>query len=96
MQEFILTSQADLESIIERVLAKILKENIQLFRENPTEDILSVEGAADFLNLSKSTIYHLTSNDKVPHYKQSKKLYFKRSELIEWLENSRSINVNRT
>lgn len=38
-----------------------------------------------FLGISKSRVYHLTSSREIPHYKQGKSVYFKKSELEEWM-----------
>ena len=48
---------------------------------------LTIPEAAKFLNLSQSHIYKLTSERKIPHFKPSgKKIYFDKSELIQWLK----------
>jgi excisionase family DNA binding protein len=50
------------------------------------KNILSFGEASEFLNLSKSYLYKLTSSGQIPHYKpQGKMLYFERSELETWL-----------
>jgi excisionase family DNA binding protein len=50
------------------------------------KNILSFGEASEFLNLSKSYLYKLTSLGQIPHYKpQGKMLYFERSELENWL-----------
>ncbi|NDV68427.1 helix-turn-helix domain-containing protein [Dysgonomonas sp. 25] len=48
--------------------------------------ILSFEEASQFLNLSKSYLYQLTSKRIIPHYKpQGKMIYFERELLEDWL-----------
>ena len=48
---------------------------------------LTLLEAAKFLNLSQSHLYKLTSERKIPHFKPSgKKIYFDKSELIQWLK----------
>ena len=50
------------------------------------KSILSFDEASDFLNLSKSYLYKLTSGNLIPHYKpQGKMLYFEKEELEAWL-----------
>jgi excisionase family DNA binding protein len=50
------------------------------------KSILSFDEASEFLNLSKSYLYKLTSSGQIPHYKpQGKMLYFEKSELENWL-----------
>lgn len=53
------------------------------------EEILNVSQAAEVLNLATPSIYTLVSKRKIPHYKKGKKLYFKRTELIKWLESGK-------
>jgi excisionase family DNA binding protein len=50
------------------------------------KNILSFDEASEFLSLSKSYLYKLTSSGQIPHYKpQGKMLYFEKSELENWL-----------
>jgi excisionase family DNA binding protein len=51
----------------------------------PSEEFLiDVDEAAALLKLKRSTLYAHTSRRVIPHYKRGGKLYFLRSELIEW------------
>lgn len=55
-----------------------------------TKKVLSFEEAAQFTGLSKSYLYKLTSQQRIPHYKPSGKLiYFERNELERWLMQNR-------
>lgn len=50
------------------------------------KNILSFDEASEFLNLSKSYLYKLTSANLISHYKpQGKMLYFEKNELEAWL-----------
>lgn len=54
------------------------------------KDFLSFNEACLYLDLSSSSLYKLTSKAKIPHYcPNGKKLYFKRTELDEWLLQNR-------
>ena len=60
--------------------------------KDPTDDgeYLNMDQAAKFLGLAKPTLYEKTSNRQIPFLKAGgKKLLFKRSELIKWLESGR-------
>lgn len=47
---------------------------------------LTLGEAAAYLGISKSYLYKLTSQARIPHYKpEGKKVYFEKSELDEWL-----------
>lgn len=54
---------------------------------NPVNDVMNLDDAAKYLNVSKSYIYKLTSRRDIPHYKSKggKLLYFKREELETWM-----------
>jgi len=42
--------------------------------------------AAHYLDISKSYLYKLTSQGRIPHFKpQGKKVYFKKADLDEWI-----------
>jgi excisionase family DNA binding protein len=55
-------------------------------KEEYNEQMLPFDEAANFLGISKSTLYKRTSNRDIPHYKPSGKLiYFKKKELVAWM-----------
>jgi excisionase family DNA binding protein len=54
------------------------------------EEILSLNEAAKFLKASKSFMYKMTSQKLLPHFiPGGKKIYFKKSDLENWLLNNR-------
>lgn len=56
-----------------------------------SKEVLNLQEACQYLELSQSHLYKLTSAGTIPHYKPNgKKLYFKRSELDAWLLRNRS------
>ncbi len=58
--------------------------------ENLNRDIFNFKDAAAFLDYSRSYLYKLTYSRQIPHYKPNgKKLYFKRSDLEDWLLRNR-------
>ncbi len=66
----------------------------QLIREgnsqpSPVDELLSVSGAAKFLNLSVPTLYGKVSRKEIPVNKQGKRLYFYKSELADWIKAGR-------
>ena len=51
-----------------------------------TRDVLDMDGLAALTGMSKSHLYKLTSEKKIPHYKpHGKHVYFKREEVEAWL-----------
>lgn len=61
-----------------------LKEMIKLSNTLQKEN-LTFEEACLYTNRSKSIMYKLTSQRRVPHYKDGKFIWFKRTELDTWL-----------
>jgi excisionase family DNA binding protein len=54
------------------------------------KDVLNLNEACSYLDLSASHVYKMTSQKQIPHFcPQGKKLYFKRTELDEWLLRNR-------
>jgi len=77
-----------MDEIIERL------DNLQRLIESQgiyTKEVLNFNEACQYLELSQSHLYKLTSAGNIPHYKPNgKKLYFKRSELESWLLRNRN------
>jgi excisionase family DNA binding protein len=53
------------------------------------DKLLTVEEAAQFLHLSKPTIYSKVSRGELPYMKSSKRLYFSKVELTEYIKKGR-------
>ena len=47
--------------------------------------VLDVTEASQFTGISKPQLYRLTSEKRIPHYKKNNKLYFKKTELENWM-----------
>lgn len=73
-------------NIIEHLLRNVQKED-KAAVTLPT--IFNLDQAAEYVSLSKSAIYKKTSERNIPHFIQGKKLFFKRSELDDWLTQNR-------
>lgn len=81
--------------VIEARLSSI--ENLILDLKQPTkvepteqpEQLLSVQGAAQFLNLAVATIYSKVSREELPFMKRGNRLYFSSIELMEYLKQGR-------
>ena len=57
--------------------------------EKPKNQLFIVGEAAEFLNLSKASIYRLVSARAIPFHKNGGKLYFLENELLEWVKSGR-------
>lgn len=78
-QEIILQKLANIETMLQE--QNLLKK-----------DVLNLNEAAAYLDISASHLYKLTSQKQIPHFcPQGKKLYFNRAELDQWLQRNRQI-----
>lgn len=54
--------------------------------EMQMNDILTIPEVARYLKLSKSKVYYLVQQGKIPHIKIGRNVRIKESELQQWLE----------
>lgn len=66
----------------------LIEKQEQPTNEQP-EQLLTVQEAAQFLNLTVPTIYSKVSKGDLPVMKRSKRLYFSSTELMEYLKEGR-------
>ena len=87
--------QNPFESIEERLKnIEILMSNLSLKLGNEDihsekDEILTIKEAANFLSLSVPTIYGLLSKGELPVMKRSKRCYFSKLDLIDYLKAGR-------
>lgn len=74
---------------IEKLYSEILE--VKQLAKIQAKEALSMDEAVAYTNLSKSYIYHLVSDKKIPFYKSQGggKTYFRKSELDAWLLSAR-------
>ena len=48
--------------------------------------LLSFKEACDYLKMPTDSLYKLTANKKIPHYKPGKRILFDKTHLDSWLE----------
>jgi len=80
-------SRDEFKSLLKEALKEILSED----RIETTNEatLINIQEAAALLNLAVATIYEKTSEKLIPHYKHGKKIMFKKSELLAWVESRR-------
>lgn len=55
-----------------------------------SKEVLTSDEVSRYMGISKSTLYHLTMERKIPHYKPNGKIcYFSRREVEQWLQTNR-------
>jgi|SRR5690554_2341355 len=75
-------------------LRKEFKELKQLILQGnnsqpKADEPLSIDEVTDLIGKSKPTIYGYVSRNEIPHSKSGGRLYFFKSEIIEWIKQSR-------
>ena len=81
-----------LSSLIQSAVYKALKEQSDKPETSKTEFLNLIE-AAKYLNLANQTIYGLTSKNEIPFLKRGKKLYFKKFELENWINEGKRKSI---
>lgn len=59
------------------------------------DKFFTIVETAEFLHVQKQTLYSYVSRQMIPHYKRAGRLYFSKSDLIEWIKegNKRPFDV---
>lgn len=67
----------------------VLLQQMMLLMKNHNamrKELMTIAEVADYLGLTESYLYKLTSQRAIPHYKPlKKKIYFKRKEIDAWV-----------
>lgn len=71
--------------VIEDLLQRIHGDELQ--PNTRCETYLKVDKAAEFLSSTPNALRVMASKNQIPYLKKMGKLFFRRSDLIEWLEN---------
>ena len=81
----------ELEILIQNSVERAMKahQSQKVDTTTPPEQLLTIQEAAKFLNLSVPTIYSKVSKGELPVMKRSKRLYFSSIELMEYLKAGR-------
>ena len=80
-----------LSKLIQSSIRTVLKE-AQTNTDEPNdqqERLLTIQEAADFLSLTVPTMYSKVSKGELPVMKRSTRLYFSRTELLDYLKQGR-------
>lgn len=82
-QIFMMTDEA-IDALVDRICLK-LKDSYELFGNSQEDELLGTQEASKLIKLAVPTIYGLVHKNEIPHSKRGKKLYFNKSELLEWI-----------
>jgi excisionase family DNA binding protein len=93
----------DLTTLPNAVKLEVSKEDLLAFADRlrpahekkelnstPSEEaLLSFEEMCEFLGIAKSTGYQRIGRGEIPHFKKGRRLYFRKSELLRYIESGR-------
>jgi len=82
----------ELETLIDNSIMKFLSA-YQPTPHPKTDELLTVQDTAKFLTLSVPTVYGLISKGAIPCMKRSKRVYFSKAELINYLQQGKKKTV---
>ena len=64
------------------------KEDAQpAFSDRDHDKVMTLDEACQFIGKARSTMYSLTSENRIPYRKCGNRLYFFKNELLEWIKN---------
>lgn len=70
-----------IEDLLQRIHGDELQSNARC------ETYLKIDKAAEFLSTTPNALRVMVSKNQIPYLKKMGKLFFRQSDLIEWLEN---------
>lgn len=87
----------DLQLMIDRAADKVITavaEQRNQSTQTKQDQLLTVQQAAEFLTLSVPTVYGLISKGAIPCMKRSKRVYFSKDELLNYLKQGKKKTVS--
>jgi len=76
-------------SSIENLLLDLKHQPAKVDAKEQHEQFLTIQEAAEFLHLTVPTMYSKVSKGELPYMKRGKRLYFSRTQLMEYLKEGR-------
>ena len=98
MENIILTN-VSIDDLAKRVAERVL--DLQN-RKTPQEEIhdpdefLTMKQACELLKIAKPTLYALTCKRAIPYFKKGKFIFFKREDLISWMNSGRKNSLEES
>lgn len=68
-------------------------DNLKMGNNIPHQDLLNIQQASELVTLAIPTLYSKVSLKEIPFSKKGKRLYFSRSELLEWVNSGRKETI---
>lgn len=75
-----------IQNAVRKAVSEIPQSNTP---QSEADRLFTIQQAAEFLNLSVPTLYTKVHNAEIPVCKKSKRLYFSKQELTDWVKAGR-------
>jgi len=93
--DLILSRLQRIENLLEKKQSDMpIQSSPLMIPPTPSEKLLTVQMAADFLNLKVGSVYQLVHRNGIPYYKRGKHLIFTEKSLRSWIEQTRHQTVS--
>lgn len=95
-QKIVITTPIELQTLIQDAMNVAVQQITIPQKIDPLPEFLTIQEAATFLNLAVPTIYAKVSKRELPFIKKSKKLYFSKNSLTDYLsegKNDTKLNI---
>ena len=86
--QVIIFNEILLDQLVVKLADRIAKSSQN--QKSESEELLDVSQTSQLIKLTKPTLYGLVHRNKIPFYKKGKKLYFYRSEILNWINSGKS------
>lgn len=74
--------------ISDQVAEKVLK-NLNPSNSSIEDIFMNIDETSKLIDLSKPTVYGLVHQNKIPYHKKGKRLYFLKSEILDWIKSGK-------
>ncbi|KAB1067604.1 helix-turn-helix domain-containing protein [Tamlana haliotis] len=74
--------------VLAEEITKNLKKESGFFLNNSEDVYFTIDELAQFINMTKGSIYGLVHKNAIPYHKKGK-LYFLKSEILDWIKSGK-------
>lgn len=78
---------------LKRIESMVSKIGATLPSSNEPETPINIDAVSKITGYSKATLYIKVSKREIPFYKRGSRLYFQKSEIIDWMTTNRKKTV---
>ena len=83
-----IAEKEELQELIKESIHEEIESILKDLNQKPIPERLSLMEAAQFLGITKSTMYGYTCARKIPYYKFGRRIFFYTKELEDWLRDT--------